>query len=104
MCPWNFGMPFLATIARHLRRYICGARQMRRETRLLRRETNAAADFCGETNAAADFCGERNAAADFCSARQMRRTDTEKGEKKQTTKTFLHKKVATTLMCQGFFY
>jgi hypothetical protein len=30
----------------------CGARQMRRET-------NAAADFCGETNAAADKCGVR---------------------------------------------
>jgi hypothetical protein len=44
----------------------------------LRRETNAAADYCGETNAAVDFCG----------ARQMRRTDTEKGEKKPDNKDF----------------
>jgi hypothetical protein len=63
-------------------------------------------DNCGETNsawtiAARDKCGGRllrreiNAAADYCGARQMRRTDTEKVEKNQTTKTFLHKKVAT---------
>jgi hypothetical protein len=90
----NFGsVPKM--IARHLRRYICGARQIRRGQ--LRRETHAAADFCGETNAAADFCGETNAAADYCGARQMRRTDTEKEKKnrqQRTTKTFLHIKVA----------
>jgi hypothetical protein len=64
-------------------------------------------DNCGATFAAldkfgVDNCDETNAAADYCGARQMRRTDTEKGEKNQTTKTFLHKKISNIYLfiCQ----